>query len=1014
MAQFGIVEVEIVGLRGFEPLTSETDAVDYQADARLHVSIELVSSATGEPLGTGKQWYALGSTRLRSFIGARCRDRFALACAEESKPSVRFEVYKQVEPQAGKVGSTPAVSKENLVAWAVVAPWLDLTAENFRWVRLSVPERRWWGQNQRPLARRRELRVSATLKMGTACDMNADLAASADSVSQWFCEPGERMPDFAPNVARLAVIRADGLPEGASCYVAAQCATSTSAIDMASHASNNSKPSQLESGAVSTSRLSPDGIWMQTLTLALNPVASSKACHIALAVLRASSSSNLPSSKALETLCSGLIKRDPSDDSIFWYTFAGTAISIRLALRLDYDELLDAAESRPFFREELYPSLATQPAKPQAPNVTRVVVARCRGLSGMPATGGVPKKPGVRVIVSCGGEEQKATLAKRPADSGVIIWNECFEFLLPEEASADFRPRIVVTGGGGLRGESQSAICIDAPENRIMRRWYRLEPIGAELMVLTTRFRDTTIDAAEEFRAVIDQLAVAFPDIPMSDIERVYSTTGDIQQTCVALGALDTTEDTDDDVEDTVGRDFVAACNATNLDWVVSPLTGHLVSCDEKEEDEDYDDESSLICSGSSFNNETDDDARRKELVRRNKPSLVRVSTRARFLSKRKTIKVIRTQSLNDFEITYQFKDAVKPALDIEDEQVVRSTLTSYSEHNDAALKHVQRSNDASTSAGNSASFTEGASRQRLVQGHKESPKQILHRQRRAAVTIRTTISLDDTVASKILKPRFEKTPFVLDRAYLDVRRTPRDFLTLRFGLLNKLRGLRPGDSGYAAARRNLFGKVNGGKDNEEIPPLPAWVRKSLNIKTKTQRASIAAATAAAALATAIAVATGLAPIIAVSGAVAAAGAAAAGAVVTVKTAVRQKIDADLATCNWVEQVRVNLAARHESPEVQEATLFFKLFISHGSCFSLWERPKDTRLRPSRSLDVDSLREVNDDQGTPSERYRPSVTPTSQDREFRRSLYSDSLKAAERLLLAEPEEPPPEPPAVKL
>lgn len=1045
MAPFGIVEVEIVGGRGFDPLTSETDEVDFQADARLHVAIELVSSATGEPLGTGKQWCSLGSTRLRSFIGARCRDRFALACAEELKPSVRFEVYKQLEQHAGKASSTqlPAVSKDNLVAWVVVAPWLDLTAENFRWVQLSVPERRRWGQNQRPSPRRRELRVSATLKMGAAPDISADVATSADSVNQWFCEPGERVPDFAPNVARLAVIRATGLPAGESCYVAARCGMSTDAIDLASHASGFPIPSQLENGAVSTSRLSPDGIWMQTLTLALDHSSSSKACCIELAVLRASSSPNLPSSKALETVCYGQIDRDPSDHSIFWYTFSGTAISIRLAFRLDYDERLDAAESRPFFREELYPSLITRPAKWQAPNVVRVVVARCRGLSNATACGTPPKRPGVRVIVSCGGEEQKATLAKRPADSGVIIWNECFEFLLPEEADIDFRPRLVITGCG-LHGDSQAAICIDAPDNRIMRSWYRLEPTGAELMVLTTRYRDATIDASEEFRAVMDQLALAYPDIATSDIERVYNTTGDIQQTCVALGALATSEDVDDDLEDTVGRDFVAACNATNLDWVVSPMTGHLVSGDEKDEDEDDDGESTSLCSSSSFNNEMDDDARRRELVRRNKPSLVRVGTRARFLSKRKTIKVIRTQSLADFKISYQFKDSVKPALDIEDEQVVRSTLTSPSEHDDPALNHVQRRNEsvASTSPYNSTSCVEGQTLQRLVQGLKGSPKKVVHHQRRAAVTIRTTISLDDTIASKILKPRFEKTPFVLDRAYLDVRRTPRDFLTLRIGLLNKLRGLKPGDPGYAAARRNLFGKHSGGKDNDEIPPLPAWVRKSLNIRAKTQRASFAAVTAATALATAIAIATGLAPIIAVSGAVAAAGAAAAGAVLTVKTAVREKIDADLATCTWVEQVRVNLATRDESPEVTEATLFFKLFISHGSSFSLWERPKDTRVRPSGSLDFDALREVNDDKSTPreryrpavrpsgsldfdglrelnddkgthSERYRPSVTPTTRDRELRRSLYSDSLEEAKRLLLAEPEDPLPEPPAVK-
>jgi len=957
----------------------------------VDVSMELVSSVSGEVLSEKKAWWSLGSPRLRSFVGARCRDRAALACGtvEPSFPTLRLEAYKR--PRSVKktssffeylASSTTARKDEErrFVATCDVTPWLELRGSRegkYRWVRLSTGaaagKRRKAAQAS---PRRRELCVLATVKLGD------EVAPFADAVPTWFYEPARRAPTLVPNVARVAVVRASGVPE--QCYVAARCVSERNKdAEVIVDVPGKPRPKHLVAGATQTTRLcAGDGVWMQTLTLALADLETEDSCLVELVVLQEKSVMSLYESSAVVARAVAMHEEGQSEEAE-WIETDRAGVSLRVAVKLDYDELLDPAESRPFFREEVFPALLHAPdgedEKRPAPNAVRVVVARCRNSAG--PRRGRPAQSTLAASVSHGGET-KSTLAKTPALDGTAVWNECFEFLDNVEHASPVR--VALSGAG--------AVAVDAPLETVRRRWYDVG--GAQLLVAATRFYDASIDAVEQRRAATEQLALAFPDVAARDLERVYDSTNDVREACVALGALTGAAKSDDDAE----PDFVAACNTTDLGWVLSPLDDAAAG-----DDDDDDDSAVLERRSSSFDDDDETVAKRKAAVKRNKPALFRVGTGASLLTKRQTIDLVKAQDLNDLDLAFEFKNPGKPALEVdfdpdfyEDDPVLwrQKTLNSerLPEPPDVVVDNALLRRQGTASSDNSLPSDASSA-------HNHRMRRMLHRgPRKAAVTVRSSIAPDAAIAtSPVLKQRFENTPFDLAKLYLDVRRTPRDFVTLRAGLINKLRGVKPGDPNYHAPSTRS-------SPDDDLPPLPAWVRRSLNMKATQRLSTAAAAGAGAALAAALAIGTGMAPILVVSGAVALGSAAALGARKTTKAVARNAINADLAKCDWLDRVRAIIANWPASSRSHDAQIFFKLFIAHGGRIRLFQRAKDDRDRVRRSsglLDPKALKEIADDPDA-------SAQPLDRLPSIRASL--EIHDEAKRRSLTRPTRPAPLPP----
>lgn len=935
-----VVEVEVGGHRGFE---EDEEDVEYQ----LEVSLELISSQTGESLGR-KQWGSLGSTRRRTFVGHRGRDRFALACREDSNPLVRLEVFKREESKQSS-SLFDLLSSTSKAAEAVgsteIAPWVEVgDGEGYRWVRLGAP-REQKKRVRRPsrsaiVDRRRELRISAICthsgESSSSSSAQGEAVAAAERVHVWFREPARRRSDLGANVARVAIVRAAGLPAGAY-FVGARADSGGHKAAAMEFRPGRPRPKYLVSDTPSTSRIVEDSVWMQTLTLALDDLENQDSCRVEIAVLKASSATKSPcdvESTKVVVAARGIVERNRGDDAVAWHNL-GNGVSLRLAVKLDYDELLDPAESRPFFPVEFYPSLVRAPVSLQKPNALRVVVARCRDVEIK------SRKPqAVRCVVSVDGTAKK-TLAKVPAMNGVVIFNECFEF--PNTGDP-----IVTLGGVQVE--------VEAPDRRVHRQWYEF-PGVCSVLIAATRCRDDTVTEFDERAANAEHLALAFPDVPRRDLERVLDSTKTLFQACVALGALGgggeaKQQHEDDEVADC---DIVAASNATDLAWVrgAAAAAAH-------DDGEDSD-------GGVEAKEDLGEEEKRKSAVRRNKPPLFRVGMGASHLSEKQTIDLVKRFPIARFKSTYEFKDPAKPALELDDEPLGLTVLI------DVQNDGLHSNDDASQ--GSSIS---------------DVPTDLLSnfsKHRRLVVVVRTEFDARVVMDDEALKRRFDhKRLFDLDRVYLDVKRTPRDFVTLRTGLLNRLRGLKRGDSNYLP-KQSLY------DHDDELPPLPAWVKRALNMKARTQRTSVAAAATGAAVAAAVAFATGFAPVLAVSGALAAGTAAFAGAMKTTKSSLLRKIDADLAKCDFLEALRRNLANRSPSSRVEEAHIFLKLFLAHGSKLAMFQK-----VHRKSNLDPDLLKAMAQE-----EQHDEQLLVL-------RSSTSDIRDEARRRSLTRPQRPAPPPP----
>lgn len=831
-----VIEVEVQGVRGLE------------GDGEVDVSMEVLTCAGGAATNK-KQWCSLGSVRKSSLIRQAGRDRFVFmaVCAN---PAVRFEVVLS----GGKKGLLKRKGGQS-IGTAEVTPWLGL--EEGRWVRLT--------DKKKKKEKRRELRVVVTSKVGGSDD---DVGLASDAMLEWFPRPYPPPRGRRLNCARVAVVRATGLPSS-PCFVSAR-AIVTSQVRSGEYdafsmmMASGQDPGRTVSKRLGTTSARSDGTWLQTLTLGL-PKAwrpGDEVC-VDVAVVRG---------KGEAAMLLGRAAAHASDEP-YWIN-VGPGVSLRLAVRIDYDERLDDSEDRPFFDGELFKT-TIQNDREASINAVAVAIARANELFVNKAVASV------RV-----GSSTKST-SQKTSDDGLVVWNECLEFLGVNAAS------VVVEVAG-------HSIDVPVPKNVESRDWYEVGN-GAVLLVVATRYCDATLFAENERAQAANYLSLAFPNVSRRDVERVYDSTRSLNQACVALGALAGAATNADDNDD---LDLVAASNATDLRWAI----------DQAPEEE----ASTKLSPRKTGSIEDDDDAFqiKKAMLMANKPQLMRCSTAASHLSKKDTIALLKVQPLGTLHVHYVFREQA-PALDYDGEEVpVQGELDRGVSINSKHEDEVPLRDDSIVSSLPTAGV---------------SPQ--VRRKRRAFVTIRTWVNAHDVKRDDLIKAGWSKSHFELARLEIDVDRTPRDFVTLRQGLVGKT-------------------------CDDHIPPLPKWVRRALNFKEKAQLASVAVGVATASLGAALAFATGVAPVLAIGGGLVAGAVAITGTHKTSKNAAKAKIDAELAQCVWVSDIVQYIMTQHDKNT--DAVLFLKLFLAHGGKCRLLQKPKDSVSSQNGLLNMDALREAND------------------------------------------------------
>uniref|UniRef100_A0A7S3K3C0 Uncharacterized protein n=1 Tax=Aureoumbra lagunensis TaxID=44058 RepID=A0A7S3K3C0_9STRA len=720
----------------------------------------------------------------------------------------------------------------------------------------------------------------------------------------------------------------------------------------------------------------------------------------------------------------------------------GTKCRVRIAWRWDYDETIDTSETRPFFDDELYgcelaelqrkeflksvnsgdkhdistsltrssgdlltenaasnPLLTEDEPILRPVNVLRVVVARARGLfprlTGSVSTKRTKPVCGATVFhypKSSAAAETRSTLALAPGRDGSVVWNECFEFALDSAeicSALSENIRLIIGGGEEFPPAELSA---EAPRHRVKRKWYALAS-GGQVLVIAGRFQDDHLEANDVRDLAVDQLAMAFPEMDRSVLERVYeSCDRRLEESCIALGSLDAvpanSSGTSADDKELLDA-HLAGSNATDLDWIMSPLLGQSAYSRRPLAPSSL----SSIESGSSDDEEDfalfSDDVEELEISlspsrRRNRQkSTLLFSSSALSASAQRTSRSLSTmlgrpptaQSTSRLELTAEAKltmedeDAValKKALLLQDDRpkLIRvSAAASKVGHAEAAEllcgTSLTKLEMAYVLEGKKPGLAKAHFRQAFSSGL--SPREIDQdenslstrrvRSNRLVVRVRTggpDLALDtndeDSCAAvqvenstntllRRLSSRFDRTGFELAKIEIDVERAPRDFQALRSGLLSKL------DSSVS------------------LPALPPWVVRALRIKTKTRTASLAAGVATASIAAAVAVATGVAPVLAVSGGLALGAAALTGATRKTAKSLRQKLDADLARCTFLQDLQKALllaevggaCPRHK---LDDAFAFFKLFLTHGGMSRVYQRAKRRDARNTGICDVD-------------------------------------------------------------
>mmetsp|Transcript_24149 Transcript_24149/g.75523 ORF Transcript_24149/g.75523 Transcript_24149/m.75523 type:complete len:1043 (-) Transcript_24149:259-3387(-) len=976
-----VVEVEILDARGLDQDCDLNRLEDKDTHFYYEASMQLVSSLTGEPIHEcGVQWVKLRHGRRMTFMTPRhAADRFVFGgVTSSSLLAVRFDVFKKLvstSPGTKQGSACRLIGVAEVTPWIVVDEKVEDESRYCRWVRLVEDTtllggkrpikgtQGLFGGRQRRAASKRpgtsslsvaarasatpqtkrqrsELRVSVTSKVGTG-DALADAIAVADNRPQWFLQPKPAVDP--PNVVRIAVIRSSDVLS-ATAVVRARLSANIEEVDDPSlfFANENSPVASM----VAVTRPSPFGVWMETLELKVPPKLAHlhrDAFYVDVAIMHRVMGSGGKSDELL--LRRAVIPMaNVSSDEACWIDFKPN-VSLKLALRWDYNEVLDFRESRPFFdaeRFELKPSgqdlvgsgrKKDKKEKKKSCNAVRVVLARGRHPPPSIATtitNYAPKHalivPGMRfaarVSLSLGGLKG---LAPAPQLSRVatvrpdltILWNECFEFVFPQESTTGQTSiRIdLIPLDEHLADEDQPglAVVFEAPRNEVSRAWYDVmetdadgelteTPAGAQLQALGMRFYDSTLNQ-EDMRAIVTEaLSFAFPEVDLRSIERVYDSTKDVADACVALSSLTASTERDSDIDSAM---FVASCNATDLAWAIQPIK------EEKEDDECTDvirpsAGPTAAAAASALTPINEDRGSMRDSLNENRQKHLNwerqnrmKSATALMLTKGETIKLIKQHPVGALNIGIL----------------------------NGGDRERAESSDGESSVSSNSELSPIEERRTLIL-NPDGPDAKQKRFRGRKTTVRVAATLTDT------SERIRSMSIKIDVA---VDRTPRDFVTLRSGLVAKL-----------------------GQGEDAVPQLPKWIRKALRIKLKTQRVSIATGVGAASGAAAAALVTGVAPVLILPGAVGIGLAVCSGSAHVTESMLKREIQKDIAQSTWLASVAHALASNTTASNnrLSDAVMFFKQFMAHGAICTMHKPPRRKLESLGRAEDLEAQDEM--------------------------------------------------------
>jgi len=948
MNESTVVSVECLDVRGLGFDRSDAASSFVLQMSLVQKSGKCVSHKTSPlPLGDG---------RMRSFMEPRTAGKRQVLTTEEvldDDVAVRFEVLERRSPRrpSSRFSSSPPRPVTTVVGTVEVVPWLATTSgPSHRWLRLQDASGR---------KLRTELRARATVLLGTGNALS-DVHAVVDDMT-WFRQNVCTKPK---NVVKVAVVRSrKPFSNQRPCFVEV---TSSAAARGGGQDQEEEERGTILLKSCARTAPSASGLFLEVLTVKLEE-------SIRIRVVDT------------QGVAPGDVTLRVNDLSETPQWLQAGPLGLLVAARRDYDEQCDDYAGRPFFDDDEVLDVSEKTRPP--PNVLRVVVARARG----PYFAAAAEKSSFTATVRVGADELSTRAV--PSTAEACVWDECFEFPFPkttkttttttEEDTArrvsvastveklSRRPKSLLPGVDSDDDDSDdddtasslavvkktdpatvtvtirdhkgevARFAVDTstfPDHVVMKQWYaKDDPVS--LLLGTKACYEPSWEAGESRDLKFTQLKIAFPEVSEDVISKVLDSTGDVEDACAALGTL------------VAGDDGAAAfANATDLRWGSSfssqpshagnyyglvldddlldddlrPVGDGAVYLDDDHrgsvrfrEFEDIDDEQQ----GESRRTKDDDDddvpppppVRDYEIPTR-PVKLIRMATLASVLDSQDYFEVAKKADIDAIASI----SIAKADPDEYERCVLSSTaqaLTSRRPSKSGVVGNPMQQHDMRRPSRRGSSCSE------TVQSHSsdgeddDDPRQQrrLHR-----FTVRVRSTFQD--ATQSVDRKFAQTAFEFAQLQVETFRAPRDFVMLREGLCARL-----------------------GVD--DVPELPEWVTRALQIKKKASNVASVAGAATLSIATALAVVTGTAPFIAVAGSVALAAAATGGT--RQLTIARADVDPD---CTWLQDVRNYLAASPASPHAKKsATTFLKLFLVHSGRCRVYQQPRRSLSRPSQS-----------------------------------------------------------------
>lgn len=953
-----LIQVEILEARGLDSIPDDKppDAPESFGEHLVYeAEMRLVNGYTGDALeDAGMARSVLAEDRRKTFMSRRhAADRFIFAAASR-KAAVRFDVYRRY---SRRPASPAEQDYSQFIGAAEVIATTEERAQHddphetpssgyVRWIRLLHDVRLLHGRDSLVLSERGSLlfggtrkrqaaakgeqphnadashldgpalRVMATMRVSTGSP-RTDAVLAADSVERWFYGPALD----APNVVRIGVVRIAGgsVSVRNKAVVAAKLVSERHTATALEDASPFFESGTSADSLVAKTRLSSTAVWLETLTLPIphgQTLVSSDgdgdSWCVDVAVLDVVVAPN--GRKSSERLFGrALIPIDHIDtDELCWVELS-PGISLKLALKLDYDETLDPNDTRPYFDQERFASLNNDRYELKEPplggtNVLRVVAARAVGLTGAhycTATvhlDSLGLKSPLPVM-------ERSTFAAPVRRDGTVVWNDCLELTYPEQRASPESIRLTLSARGSEIGVVERNIWVDAPRNRIARRWYDLPGLpraNAQVLIVAMQCRQAGSDWFLRSRAATAALSFAYPEVDMGSIERVLeSTQGDMKHASIALGTM--AWHAAGNYKHRVEYVEYEESNATDLSWALEQDRDELSTIDEQAEYFEVPEET--LREDQMDGEEGTDMFEEPGSSTDDLPSLCHESMTTTVLTKREAVELMKLQPVNTLQVAMKL-EASSPTLAPDDGE--------YSLHED----HLVDEDDQ---------FGPGEKRALLVKLQKSlqsatsrRPK-IVRRRERTMLRVRTSFSNLQQRPNSVAK-KFETTPFELTRVDVEVARKPRDFVTLKYGLTTKL-------------------------GTDEIPELPNWIRRSLMLKRRTRTTSLAVGFTAASLAGSVAAVTGVVPALAITGGFCFGAVACAGTFQSTKLARHRVIERNVTRCTWLADV-VEAVANSTAPKdrKEEAALFLKQFLAHNGRCLMYQGPKPKRAPRLSSL----------------------------------------------------------------